>query len=298
MTGKDRGSSSESTGSADGRSPTRGTGAPLDPAGAPTALRLGFARGVAPSKWARRWEEAGGSPLELVPLPVSGRVLPGLDLVLERVAPDERPRGAAAGAGGSQGDAARRAVRLYEESLALVVAADHELADEGVADREALQLVTLLAHPDHAAAWPAPEPWQDSSWAPRDAAAALELVATGLGGILLPLPLARHLVSKREHAVLPLRLDEPLPGTAIWASWDAARDAADVQQLVGILRGRTARSGRKAEFAKDPAPQQPGRSGEPARSGKPGKPEKRKSAPKHSRGAQLAAAKARRRGKR
>ncbi|MFC7764569.1 hypothetical protein [Leucobacter soli] len=145
---------------------------------------------MAPGKWARRWADSGGGPLELVPLPVSGRAPAGLDIVLERVPPGERPTGTAGGAGDTSAatglDPARLAVHLYEESLALVVAADHELAGEGAADRDALALVTLLAHPDHATAWPDPAAWEDPSWAPRDAAAALDLVATGLGAILLP----------------------------------------------------------------------------------------------------------------
>ncbi|MBN9612700.1 MAG: hypothetical protein J0H64_04425, partial [Actinobacteria bacterium] len=187
------------------------------------ALRLGFARGVAPSKWARRWAESGAVPLELIPLPASGRRIDGLDVVLERVAPGAQPEGTGAqpegasaqpegtGAqpegtedGGAEGNrtgndraegdgAERHAVRLYSESIALVVAADHELAGEESVDLDALQLVKLLAHPDHAPQWPEPEAWKDPSWAPADAAAALELVATGLGAILLPLPLARHL---------------------------------------------------------------------------------------------------------
>lgn len=245
-------------------------------------LRLGFARGVAPSKWARRWAESGAAPLELIPLPASGRRIDGLDVVLERVAPGAPP------AGTEGEDPERHAVRLYAESIALVVAADHELAGEATADREALELVTLLAHPDHAPQWPEPEAWQDPAWAPADAAAALELVATGLGAILLPLPLARHLASKLAHAVLPLRTDPPLPGTAIWASWAVERDAPDVQQLIGVLRGRTASSGRPS--AADAAAAQAETSRRPARpvAKKPAQ----KALPKNSRGAQLAAAKA------
>ncbi len=272
------------------------------------AIRLGFARGVAPSKWARRWAEAhrgGDAPaLELVPLPVSGRVSEDLDIVLERVAPGSEPEGTAAE--GPHGPApTRHAVRLYTESLALVVAADHELAGAESAGRDALALVTLLGHPDHSPAWPDPEPWQDPSWAPKNAAAALELVATGLGAILLPLPLARHLSAKREHAVLPLLLDPPLPGTTIWASWATGRDAADIQQLVGIMRGRTARSGRPGAGDPTPTASESGEGSAGSRTrprraqGASAQPQaKKKALPKNSRGAQLAAARAKKRGRR
>lgn len=264
--------------------------------GAPEAsepLRLAFARGTAPGKWARRWAEAWPSlPLELVPLALSGAPdadAPRPDALLERVAPGARPPGTE-GAGAS-----RHAVRLYTESVALVVAIDHELAEQQTADREALELLTLLAHPDHAAAWPAPEPWADPAWAPRDAGATLKLVATGLGAALLPLPLARHLANKREHAVLPVACDPALPGTEIWVSWAVERDAADVQRLVGIMRGRTARSERSAVSAAEgddddprPAPEPRKQASAPPQRGKQPQP------PKNSRGAQLAAARAKR----
>lgn len=261
---------------------------------APEPLRLAFARGTAPGKWARRWAEAWpAEPLELVPLDVSGvpaAHAPHPDALLERVAPGARPPG-------TEGTGApRHAVRLYSESVALVVAIDHELAEQQTADREALELLTLLAHPDHAAAWPAPEPWADPAWAPRDAGATLELVATGLGAALLPLPLARHLANKREHAVLPVVCEPALPGTEIWVSWAVERDAADVQRLVGIMRGRTARSERSAaptgeagEQADPPPAAEPRKRPrtEPQRGKQP-------QPPKNSRGAQLAAARAKR----
>ncbi|MFT4231423.1 MAG: hypothetical protein QM606_01415, partial [Leucobacter sp.] len=83
-------------------------------------LRLGFARGTAPGKWAKRWREAGGGPLELVAVeatfgregavrPVRDRGArpraheardpaapadPAVDVMLERTRPGERPDGA------------------------------------------------------------------------------------------------------------------------------------------------------------------------------------------------------------
>lgn len=218
-------------------------------------LRLGFVRGVAPQKWARRWAEwathSGGAhaPLELVPLDSTGRIEPTaaaeLDVVLERIPPGERPDGSVGP------DRRRNAVRLYEEAVALVVAADHELTDttsarKAALDRDTLELVSLLPHPDHPASWPATDSI-DAAWIPRDAAEALALAATGTSGVLLPLPLARHLADKRAHAILPLEgIDPPLPGTEIWASWEIERDANDVQQLIGIFRGRGVRSSRGA----------------------------------------------------
>lgn len=269
-------------------------------------LRLGFVRGTAPSKWAKRWQQAGGAPLELVPLHViafgrnQGPIEGGpVDVTLERTRPGEFPEGAAGP------NPSRHAVRLYTEAVALVVSADHELAGETSIAVSDLGLVTLLDHGDHLAQWPKARPWEDPSWKPAGAADALALVATGAGAILLPLPLARQLSSRREHAVLPVVGDDDLEGGMIWASWDVTRDAADVQQLAGIMRGRTARSSRSGadgDAVRDPQPSSSAKSSggqsaavkaAAASAGAAAKPSGKKSGPKPgSRGAQLAASRA------
>lgn len=237
-------------------------GAPL---GAPTPIRLGFARGIAPSKWARRWKAATpGRKLELVPLEVafgSGldarnadivAMAEGCDVLIERTAPDVRPAGASAGAGHDGAAQTRHAIRLYAESMALVVPVDHQLAKHESVSLAEIQFVTLLDHPDHHASWPAAAPWENPEWMPKHPRAALALVATGAGAILLPIPLARHLVSKREHVVLPVRPepgDTPLDGPVVWAVWRIERDDDTVQHLAGILRGRTANSSRESAQA-------------------------------------------------
>lgn len=222
--------------------------APTAPAAPPT-LRLGFARGIAPSKWANRWSVVQPTiPLELVPLNLTFGCpeRPGsYDIVIERAAPGHRP-------GGSEGTD-RHALRLYTEAIALVVPIDHELAQQEQVSLAELSLVPLLDHPDHSAEWPAAEPWQDPSWMPRNAAAALELVAAGSGALLLPQLLARHIGDKRRHAVLRVVGEPTLAGTTVWATWDVDRDAADVQQLIGVMRGRTARSSRPAAVSEEAA---------------------------------------------
>lgn len=206
------------------------------------AIRLGFARGVSPSKWAERWALISPHlPLELVPLGF-GEIALGrntCDMVLERVQPGTVPEGC------DPANRTRHGIRLYEEAVALVVAADHELAAEPEVSVDELALVTLLDHPDHQAGWSPAKKWKDESWMPRDAQATVDLVATGAGGALLPLPLARHLTGKRTHAVISVA-DPTLAmrGTEIWATWALERDAEDVQRLAGVLRGRTPRSSR------------------------------------------------------
>ena len=257
---------------------------PSDASAAPTVYgkRLGFVRGIAPSKWASRFLAATGTPLELVPVNAAfapRRVSDAYDMLLERTGPNEMPPGS--GKGGS-----RRALRLYRESVGLVVDIDHELASAGEVGIDELSLVHLLDHPDHAAEWPRPVPWQDPEWMPGNATAALDLVATGAGAILLPLPLARHLSNKKQHALLKVVGEPILAPTVVWATWPISHDTPDMQQLAGILRGRTARSTREGS---QPAAAE----ARPTKVAQPRPTKKQPQLKANSRGAQLAAKQAR-----
>lgn len=235
-----------------GRAPTeRAQAAPL---------RLGFSRGIAPSKWGERWREAGWSPpLELVPLDLhfGGGSPSDIDVSLERAAPGESPK-----------TASRHAVKLYDEAVALVVAVGHELASASAIAPDDLALLDLVWVEGAPESWryrncavtksasqevgSAQEPSRDD-WELLAVSGALDLVATGTFATLLPLPLAKHVARKRDHVVVPLgdvgALDGALEaqgfaGTSVWATWDVARDGEDVQRLIGVLRGRTPRSSR------------------------------------------------------
>lgn len=243
-------------------------------------ILLGFTRGVAPSKWVRRWEAiAPDRPLTIVPFATPyGRAKDAdeHDMLLERTAPGEAPRGTNEDEGRTH-----HAMRLYEEAVALVLPKGHDLGDRETISLAEIGDVRILDHPNHSPAWPAAEPWADPTWMPRNIAAALELVATGLGGILMPAPLARHITDKHKH--VSLRIIDPIPGGSVWASWRVERDAPDVQHLAGVMRGRTARSSRTAEATPAEAAARAPKQQQPAQKKKP------KLNP-NSRGAQLQAA--------
>lgn len=236
---------------------------PADP------LVLGFVRGVVVSKWAERWSQVMPTQaLQLLPIDLHevDAARDSVDLLLERVSPGHAPTGTASL------PKRRHAVFLYEEGIALVVPAEHELAAQKSVTLEEVSLVKLLDHPDHERGWPATEHWQRPEWRPAHARETLELVAAEVGAALFPLPLARHLAKKQHHVVLPVRGGErytvspaaapaeaspashtisashtatqPLAGTGIWASWRVERDAPDIQRFIALLRGRTARSSR------------------------------------------------------
>ena len=221
------------------------------------SIRLGFARGIAPSKWADRFAAAFPERrLELVPVDTAyGRggasrddvdrahvndtetvEFETVDVMLERTLPGRSPEGVDQGS--------RRAIGLYVETIALVVPAEHELAEVGSIEVSEVSLVTLIDHPWHAPEWPAAEPWVDPVHMPQRLTGALALVSTGLGGVLAPRTLARHLGNKREQTIVTLTGEPILPGTTVWATWDADHDSAHLQDLIGVLRGRTARSSR------------------------------------------------------
>ncbi|KAM9863053.1 LysR substrate-binding domain-containing protein [Leucobacter sp. BZR 635] len=261
-------------------------------------ILLGFTRGVAPSKWGKRWRAVSPQPLSIVPFPRPyGR--PGnasdFDMLLERTAPGQVPVG-------TEDHATRthHALRLYDEALAIVLPKGHELTGVETISLAELADVRILDHPNHSPAWPAPEPWADPAWMPANITAALDVVATGLGGILMPAPLARHITDKHQH--LTIRISDPVVGGTVWASWPVERDAPDMQHLAGVMRGRTARSSRTVDAAGDGAGgARAGAAGGGAGSGS-GDPQKRtqpaqKKKPKlnpNSRGAQLQAAKEKR----
>lgn len=258
----------------------------------PPAIQLGFARGIAPSKWAHRWKSVTGLPIDLVPVDVAyGRnTAIACDVMLERTLPGARPEG-------TEGpNPTRHALRLYDESIALIVETGHDLAEnEGVALGRAAR-ETLLDHPLHPAEWPFAEPWAEPSWMPQSIPALLKLVATGSGATMLPLLLARHLTNRHDHVVIPLTEAEDLPGTSVWATWDLDRDGADVQQLLGVMRGRTARSSRPGIDSggtdADRADAKPLSAKAKAKRDRDAQPKSKKPGPKPgSRGAQLAASK-------
>lgn len=201
-------------------------------------VTLAFVRGISPSKWQQRWNEVRSRRrLELLPLEATADAPESTaEMTLVRVAPEAFPAG-------SRGDLRiRHAVQLYEEAVALVVEPEHELAGVASIEADELELVALIDHPDHDPTWPAAEPWKDPSWRPTSIQEALDLVATGVGSMLMPFPLARHLCSKKKHAIIEVTGD--LPGSRVFATWLIERDSDELQELMGVLRGRTARSSR------------------------------------------------------
>ena len=196
-------------------------------------LRVGIVDGVTLAKWSRVWAERH----------------PDVALHVEALQGDPR---AALDTRAVDACFVRLPVRadglsvipLYEERAVVVVPTEHPVAafDEvGAAD---LVDEDLLQDPDEVPAWrdaaragrarPLPPVPQGST------AELVALVAAGVGLLVVPQSVAR-LHHRRDLTYRPLTDVEP---TRIALAWPADRTTPLVEELVGIVRGRTARSSR------------------------------------------------------
>ena len=178
------------------------------------ALRLDYVAGVSPAKWLRAWADRRPDlPLEAERVDESAqcdRLRAGeADLAFVRLPVDET---------------GLHRILLWEELAVAALPKDHPLAEADV-----LELADLADEPR------APE--QD------DPAMTLELVAAGTGYAILPHSLAR-LHHRRD--VVAIAVTDAAP-TRIALVWRVERDDADIQEFVGVVRGRTARSSRGAD---------------------------------------------------
>ncbi|HLR58746.1 MAG TPA: LysR family transcriptional regulator substrate-binding protein [Beutenbergiaceae bacterium] len=198
------------------------------PSAAP--FRLGIAEGVIPRKWVRRWgERVPQVPLDVVALPASGgeaQVRAGAvhaGLVRLPVAPGEVPV---------------HAIPLYEEEPVVVVPTDHFLcAAERVQAEDFAEEVVL--RPLDGVHWPI-ERGRPPLEQPRDAEGAVQLVAAGAGVLVVPKSIARL----HHRKDLTYREVTDLPVTPVGLVWPVEGAHALIEELIGIVRGRTPRSTR------------------------------------------------------
>ncbi len=190
--------------------------------GAVDRFRLGGVPGVTPAKWMRVWgERVPDVPIELVQLEEADAVAAlragELDAALVRL-PVE--------------DEALHVVPLYAELAVVVVPKGHP----------------VVAFDDVAEADLAGEARVERGG--MTAAQQLEVVATGAGIAIVPMSVARALGGpETRHRVVV-----DVPPTRIALAWRRADDSPLHQELVGIVRGRTARSSRGEERDEDAAP--------------------------------------------
>ncbi|NGN69717.1 LysR family substrate-binding domain-containing protein [Streptomyces sp. A7024] len=204
----------------------------------PQVFRLGYVPGVTPGKWVGVWNERlRDVPLELVPVP------PGEAAALLRSG------GADAGLLRLPVDRTElNAIPLYTETTVVIVPKDHLVtAAEEVTLADLADEVTL--HPlDDCLDWDGP-PGEAAFERPGTTADAVELVAAGIGLLVVPQSLAR-LHHRKDLTYRPVT-DAPQSQVAL--SWPGVGEEAPdlVEEFIGIVRGRTVNStrGRRGQEA-------------------------------------------------
>ncbi|WP_344524794.1 LysR family substrate-binding domain-containing protein [Streptomyces albiaxialis] len=196
---------------------------------APSSFRLAYVPGVTPAKWVRIWEERlPGIPLALVPVPAAEA--PGL------------LREGSADAGFVRLPVDRTyfsAIPLWTETTVVVVPKDHLVtaADEVTLDELADEIVL---HPlDDVLGWERP-PGRPAFERPATTGDAVELVAAGIGVLVVPQSLAR-LHHRKDLTYRPVT-DAPQSQVAL--AWPEEATTDMVEDFIGIVRGRTVNSTR------------------------------------------------------
>ena len=199
------------------------------------ALTLAFVRGVLPGKWQRVWDERHpGAPLLLVPTDQDGQLDPlaagTADMALVRLPIDIDPE-------------TTHLIPLYEELAVVLLSADHDLAAA-----EELTLADLegeVVHPS------------DVALSAAALGETVEIVRAGVGVLVLPQSVARIAGGKG----LEWRILSDAPPTRIALAWPRPADdvdralADDLEDFVGVVRGRRAGSSRGRQPEPEPQPE-------------------------------------------
>ncbi|MFF5898701.1 LysR family substrate-binding domain-containing protein [Streptomyces argenteolus] len=221
---------------------------------APPAFRLAYVPGVTPTKWVRIWNERlPDTPLTLVGVPAAEAAGllrdSGADAGFVRLPVDRTDLSA---------------IPLYTETTVVVIPKDH--AATAVEEMTAEDLAEeIVLHPlDDVLDWERP-PGRPAFERPATTADAIELVAAGVGLLVVPQSLAR-LHHRKDLTYRPLT---GVPESRIALSWPEEKTTDLVEEFIGIVRGRTVNSTR----GRPPTPPQPkaGR-GAAKKSGTPRKP--------------------------
>ncbi|MEV0674815.1 LysR family substrate-binding domain-containing protein [Mycobacterium sp. NPDC050441] len=195
----------------------------------PQSLTLGYVPGGTPAKWARIWAERHpGVPLRLCAVAAAeaaAAVRDGtVDVALLRPSADT---------------SGLAVIALYEETTVAVVPTDHLLtAAEEITAADLDGEPTLLPLDDVVAWADAPGALVDHR--PETTSDAIELVAAGMGALIVPQSLAR--LHHRKDLTYRLITDAPTCPVAL--AFPKGPQPALVEEFVGIVRGRKPGSSR------------------------------------------------------
>ncbi|NTW42763.1 MAG: LysR family transcriptional regulator [Cellulomonadaceae bacterium] len=205
-----------------------------------TPFRLAVVPGAQPQRWVRTWHERlPDVPLELVHLAAADAadaLLEGrADAALLRLPVDREHLDA---------------IPLYTETTVVLVPTDHLLASTGDDDEVAvgdLADEVVVVPQDDVVGWPSPP---TDAHRPATTADAVELVAAGVGVLVVPQSLARL----HHRKDLTYRTLTDVPTSSVALAWHRDRTTDLVEEMIGIVRGRTANSSRGRGATAPPAP--------------------------------------------
>jgi DNA-binding transcriptional LysR family regulator len=195
---------------------------------------------VTPTKWVRIWNERLPEvPLNLIAVPAAEAfdVLRsgGADAAFVRLPIDRTDLSA---------------IPLYAETTVVVVPKDHVVAAVDQVSAEDLADEVVLHPLDDVLDWER-LPGRPAIERPATTADAIELVAAGVGLLVVPQSLAR-LHHRKDLTYRPV---SDAPESRIALSWPQDETTDLVEQFIGIVRGRTVNSTR----GRPPTPAQPKR---------------------------------------
>ena len=205
------------------------------------SLTLGYVPGGTPAKWARIWEQRHrDAELTLIPVAAADATTAvrdgDVDLALIRLPADT---------------SGLAVIPLYDETAVAVVPTDHLLsaADElGAAD---LDGQPVLIPADNVVVWP-DAPGLPVEHRPETTAAAIELVAAGVGVLIVPQSLAR-LHHRKDLTYRPIA---DAPACPVALAVPAGQQPPLIEEFIGIVRGRKPGSSRGHS---EPAPKRTAR---------------------------------------
>ncbi|MFS8097737.1 LysR family substrate-binding domain-containing protein [Lentzea alba] len=205
------------------------------------SFTLAYVPGVTPGKWARIWQER----------------LPETSLTLVQVTAAEAARKVRAG----EADAALlrlpgdredlHAIPLYTETTVVVFPKDHEFAAADELSLEDLSEHVLWQPLDDTLEWDT-QPGQAPVEKPETTADAIEIVAAGVGLLVVPQSLAR-LHHRKDLKYVPL---SDAPESRVALAFPIRDENPElIEHMIGIVRGRTVNSTRGP--APEPAKKKP-----------------------------------------
>jgi DNA-binding transcriptional LysR family regulator len=194
------------------------------------AFRLAFVPGVTPDKWVRMWSERRPRvPLELIAAVTDEAVTlirtDAVDAALLRLPIDRT---------------GLHAIPLYAEVSVVVVPKTHFVAAAEEVEVADLADEVVLHPGDETLAWPDDRPGRAATYVPDTTAEAVELVAAGVGVLVVPMSLAR-LHHRRDLVHRPVT---DAPQSTVALVWPEGENSEDMEEFIGIVRGRTVNSSR------------------------------------------------------